>query len=99
MHTFVPPRAFTFALNLPTMNTLDVIRQLLVAHFFIKPNFFAPHKNLRADFGFTSLDFTELVVYLEQTFQTTLPDDELEHVRNAADLAACLERHLSPVAA
>jgi len=83
------------------MNTLHVIRQILAAHFFIRPDFFAPHKNLRADFGFTSLDFTELVVYLEQAFQTTLPDDELERVRNAADLAACVERHarLSPVAA
>jgi acyl carrier protein len=81
------------------MKTLDAIRQILAAHFFIKADFFGPHKNLRADFGLTSLDFTELVVYLEQAFQTTLPDDELERVRNAADLAACLERHLSPVAA
>ncbi len=81
------------------MNTLNTIRQTLAEHFFIKGEIFQPYKNLRTDFGLTSLDFTELVVYLEQAFQTTLPDAELDRVRSAADLAACLERHLSPVAA
>lgn len=81
------------------MKILDTIRHTLAEHFFIKAELVQPYKNLRADFGLTSLDFTELVVYLEQAFQTTLPDDELDRVRSAADLAACLERHLSPVAA
>ncbi len=81
------------------MNILESIRQTLTTHFFIKPDFFQPFRQLEADFGLTSLDRTELVVYLEQAFQITLPDDELARVRSAADLAACIERHLSPVLA
>lgn len=79
------------------MHILNTIRALLTAHYFAKSEQVQPYKVLRTDFGLTSLDFTELVVYLEQTFQIALPDAELDRVRSVADLAACVERHLQPV--
>jgi len=47
-----------------------------------------------SDFGLTSLEFIELVVYVENNFKIHLPDNELSEIKTIKQMADCVERNL-----
>lgn len=78
---------------------VDIIRNMVTEHFFINPEFFRLNRTFRNDFGFNSLEMTELVVMVEQQFGIQLPDEALENVKNVSDLVRLTEQSLVQVTA
>jgi len=70
------------------------LREILNEHFLIQDTAVQPSKSFWHDFGMSSLEFTELVVYLEDSYGIQLSDSELARVRNVRDLVLCIERNI-----
>jgi acyl carrier protein len=59
----------------------------------------APQKRFYADLGMNSLEFLEVVAYLENTYGITLPDQEIDRVQTVEELASLMEANLVAVRA
>ncbi len=68
------------------------IRKIVTEHFFITPEYFQLNRTFKNDFGFNSLEMTELVVMIEQQFDINIPDQSLSTVQNVSDLIAVTEQ-------
>ena len=75
-------------------NILQQVKEILNTHFLIQPSAVQPSKSFWQDFGMSSLEFTELVVYVEDQYGIQLSDSELSRVRNVRDLVICVERNI-----
>ncbi len=73
---------------------LQQLKEILEHHFLIHASAVQPAKSFQNDFGMSSLEFTELVVYLEDKYGIQLSDSELARVRNVRDLVLCVERRV-----
>ncbi|MDJ1504551.1 acyl carrier protein [Xanthocytophaga agilis] len=71
---------------------LQQLREILKEHFLIQSSVVQPSKTFGSDLGMSSLEFTELVVYLEDTYNIQLSDMDLSRVRNVRDLVWCVEQ-------
>ncbi|MDJ1468461.1 acyl carrier protein [Cytophagaceae bacterium DM2B3-1] len=71
---------------------LQQLREILKEHFLIQSSVVQPSKTFESDLGMSSLEFTELVVYLEDTYNIQLSDMDLSRVRNVRDLVWCVEQ-------
>ncbi|MFT4033237.1 MAG: acyl carrier protein [Siphonobacter sp.] len=78
---------------------VKVIRKLLTDHFFISPEFFRLDRTFKNDFGFNSLEMTELIVMIEDRLGIQFPDEAIENIHNVRDLAYLTEQSLIPVKA
>lgn len=56
----------------------DRIKQILSEHLGVKEGFIQPHHNIKDDLGADSLDYVEIVMYLEDEFDMEIPDEEAE---------------------
>jgi len=74
-------------------HVLQQLRDILREHFLIQASVVQPSKSFWNDFGMSSLEFTEMVVYLEDTYNIQFPDTELAKVRNVRDMINCIERN------
>lgn len=70
----------------------QAIRKIVTEHFFINPEYFQLNRTFKNDFGFNSLEITELVVMIEQQFDINIPDQSLSTVRNVSDLITVTEQ-------
>jgi acyl carrier protein len=77
---------------------LQQLREILKTHFLIQASAVQPSKSFWHDFGMSSLEFTELVVYVEDQYGIQLSDSELSKVRNVRDLVLCVERNIHQLA-
>lgn len=68
---------------------------LLAKHFYIKPIEMSEKSNFRADLGFSSLDFIDMILVVETTFAIEFENTQLDNIKTVADLMKCLEKHLS----
>lgn len=73
----------------------ETLRQILAEHFLIRPAAVQPSKSFWHDLGLGSLEFTELVVQMEETYGIQLSDAELAKVRNVRDMVVCVEKVVS----
>ncbi|MEA5137881.1 acyl carrier protein [Arcicella rigui] len=73
--------------------------QFLTRHFYINPRLIAPQKRFYADLGMNSLEFLELIVYLENTYGIVLPDNEIEKIQTIKQLSELMEANLISVEA
>ena len=53
-----------------------------------------PEAGLMADLGADSLDMVEIAMKVEETFNLTIPDEEMENVHTVGDLHEALANHL-----
>ena len=75
--------------------TFQRIGKILEEHFLIHTSAVQPGKSFYNDLGMSSLEFTELVVYVEDAYKIQLADAELNRVRNVRDLVLSVDRKLS----
>jgi acyl carrier protein len=68
--------------------------QFLSKNFFIPEAIIKPWKHLRSDLGLNSIEFLELIVYIENTYGIQIADDELEKIHTVKNLTDYLERNL-----
>jgi acyl carrier protein len=76
----------------------NTLTQFLSRNFYINPRLINPTKRFQADLGMNSLEFLELVVYLENTYGITLPDNEIDKVQTIRQLSDLMDKNLSVVA-
>ena len=80
-------------------NILNHFYQFLSKNFFISEAFIKPWKHLRRDLGLNSIEFLELIVFVETTYGIQIPDDQLENIHTVKDLTDYLESNLVTVPA
>jgi acyl carrier protein len=73
--------------------------QFLTRNFYINPRLIAPQKRFYADLGMNSLEFLELIVYLENTYGIVLPDNEIDKIQTIKQLSELMETNLITVKA
>ncbi len=73
--------------------------QFLTRNFYINPRLIAPQKRFYADLGMNSLEFLELIVYLENTYGIVLPDNEIDKIQTIKELSEVMEANLVSVKA
>ena len=57
-----------------------------------------PEHTLRGDLGLNSLDAIELMFRIEEEFDLSIPDDDIQGLVKVGDLIEYLERRLAPAA-
>lgn len=67
----------------------------LSKNFFIPEAIIKPWKHLRTDLGLNSIEFLELIVYVESTFGIQIPDEDLEKIHTVKNLTDYLEANLA----
>ena len=77
----------------------ETLTKFLSRNFYISPRLIAPQKRFYADLGMNSLEFLEVVAYLENTYGITLPDQEIDRVQTVEELASWMEANLVAVRA
>ena len=78
---------------------LNNFNQFLSKNFFIPGAIIKPWKHLRTDLGLNSIEFLELIVFVENTYGLQIPDEELEKIHTVENLTNYLERQLTTVRA
>ena len=58
-----------------------------------------PEHTLRGDLGLNSLDAIELMFRIEEEFDLSIPDDDIQGLVKVGDVIDYLERRLTPAAA
>ena len=72
----------------------STLTQFLSRNFYINPRLIAPQKRFCADLGMSTLEFLEVVVYLENTYGITLPDNEIDKIQTIRQLSELMEANL-----
>ncbi len=66
---------------------LKSFTQFLSKNFFIPEQFIQPWKHLRADLGLNSIEFLEVIVFVENTYGIQFTDPELERIDTVYQLS------------
>jgi acyl carrier protein len=62
------------------------VQRILVNQLGVEPGQIKPEAQIMADLGADSLDMVEIGMTVEETFNVTIPDDEMEKVHTVGDL-------------
>ena len=68
------------------MDKLEQLKSIIAEQLDLDPAEIKLESNLIADLKADSLDMLDLVMTFEETFDTTLPDDELEKIKTVGDI-------------
>jgi acyl carrier protein len=75
-------------------STYKACRQLLKKHFLLRLPRQGWKKKFSEDLGFSSLEFVELIVYVEDFFGIQLSDAELAEIKTIRQLTDCIDRNM-----
>jgi acyl carrier protein len=62
------------------------VQRILIDQLGVNPDQIKPEAGIMADLGADSLDMVEIGMKVEETFNVTIPDDEMEKVHTVGDL-------------
>ena len=80
--------------NLLSDKTTARIQDILMGQLGVERSQITPEAALMADLGADSLDMVEIAMKAEETFNLSIPDEEMENVRTVGDLHEALANHL-----
>ena len=80
--------------NLLSDKTTARIQDILMGQLGVERSQITPEAALMADLGADSLDMVEIAMKVEETFNLTIPDEEMENVHTVGDLHEALANHL-----
>jgi acyl carrier protein len=80
--------------NLLSDITTARIQDILMGQLGVERAQITPEAGLMADLGADSLDMVEIAMAVEETFNLSIPDEEMEHVHTVGDLHEALANHL-----
>ena len=75
-------------------DTKEQIKQILIDKLGIVPSEITDDANLVKDLGVDSLDYAELVLEFEQTFEIRIPDEDAEKLGTIKDAVKYIEGKL-----
>ncbi len=67
-------------------NIEERVKTIIVEQLGVKPEQVVPEASLIDDLGADSLDTVELVMALEEEFETEIPDEEAEKIRTVGQI-------------
>jgi acyl carrier protein len=77
-------------------NTVTKVQDILMEQLGVERSQITPDAGIMSDLGADSLDMVEISMTVEETFNLTIPDEDVEGIRSAGDLyealATMLER-------
>ena len=88
-------KSFTFTEILPRMQDISKrVAQILIEKLGIAESEITPDANLVKDLGIDSLDYAEIVMDFEQTFDIKIPDDDAEKLSTIGNAVKYIENKL-----
>jgi acyl carrier protein len=75
-------------------STTAQIEDILMGQLGVERAQITPEAGLMADLGADSLDMVEIAMTVEETFNLSIPDEEMENVHTVGDLHEALANHL-----
>jgi len=69
----------------------DQIKKIVVGQLGVKPDQITPEAKFIEDLGADSLDTVELVMALEETFGSEIPDEDAEKLTTVGDVIQYIE--------
>lgn len=76
------------------METLEKVRELLCEQLDVDADDVTMETNILDDLGADSLDVVDLVMNLEEAFDTEIPDDEIEELKTVGDVVHYIDEHV-----
>lgn len=74
-------------------NIEDRVKTIVVEQLGVKPEQVVPEASLIDDLGADSLDTVELVMALEEEFETEIPDEAAEKIRSVGQIIDYIKAH------
>lgn len=75
------------------MNTFEKVREMLSAQLKIEESQITMGTDFVQDLQADSIDVFEMLVAMEEEFDVTLPDDEVQNIKKVSDLVKFLENN------
>ena len=76
------------------MSTLDKVKKVVVDQLSCDEALVTPEASFTADLGADSLDIVELIMALEEEFDTEIPDSDAEKIVTVGDVVDYIKEHL-----
>ena len=73
---------------------LEKVREILVEQLDVDEDAITMEASIVDDLGADSLDIVDLVMTLEDEFDTEIPDEEIENIKTVGDLVKYIEEHI-----
>ena len=77
------------------MSTLDTVKKVVVDQLSVDEKLVTPEARFTDDLGADSLDTVELVMALEEEFDTEIPDADAEKVVTVGDVVDYIKEHVA----
>lgn len=71
----------------------EKVREILMEKLGVKPTEITPDANFMKDLGADSLDYAELVMAFEKTFDIAIPDDEAQRIKTVNEAVNYIKSH------
>lgn len=75
------------------METLEKIKEILCEQLDVEADSITMEASILDDLGADSLDVVDLVMNLEEAFDTEIPDDEIEGLKTVGDVVRYIDEH------
>ncbi|MCG6871098.1 MAG: acyl carrier protein [Gammaproteobacteria bacterium] len=76
-------------------SVVDRVKKIVVEQLAVEPDQVTPEASFVDDLGADSLDTVELVMALEEEFDTEIPDEEAEKITTVKQAVDYINAHLS----
>lgn len=70
------------------------VRDILVEQLDVEESIVTMESSITDDLGADSLDIVDLVMTLEDEFDTEIPDEEIESIKTVGDVVKYIEEHV-----
>lgn len=67
---------------------LEKVKNILAEQFDVEEDSITAETNLQEDLGADSLDVVDLLMSIEDEFETEIPDEEVENIHTVGDLVS-----------
>ena len=76
------------------METFDRVRDILCEQLDIESDEVTTEASILDDLGAESLDVVDLVMNLEEAFDTEIPDEDIEQLKTVGDVVRYIDEHM-----
>lgn len=70
---------------------LEKVKNILAEQFDVEEDSITAETNLQEDLGADSLDVVDLLMSIEDEFETEIPGEEVENIHTVGDLVSYIE--------
>lgn len=78
---------------MPTNSTFDQIKEILVERFGIEADRIQPEASLQEDLALDSMDALDLLLAVNETCNSRIPEDVLENIHTISQLVSMVDKH------